>query len=261
MNSIVLSTIIFIILYLFIKMNINKYYFKQGRCRMNDIKNYKSTKFKIANKDNHYALTKINKNKTNNVMIVAHGNAGSFLDREYLFDNLENYDGDIYVIEYPGFSGIDGKTCIKNCISEIFYWIKTLSNQYHKIDLYGESIGGGLIIETFVYYKLNNFTKNGIININNIYLQSTFTSMSDVLYSLDYKLYLLYKFLLIDDLNTLKNIKNIYECNKIFIIHSKEDQLINFNHAMINYKEFKKYNKNVKFIYATGDHQHTKFNL
>ena len=245
-------------------MNIDKYYFKQCRNRMNDIKNYESTKFKIVNKDNHYALAKINKNKVNNVnnvMIVAHGNAGSFLDREYLFDNLENYDGDIYVIEYQGFSGIAGKTCIKNCTKEIFYWIHTLSDKYDKIDLYGESIGGGLIIETFVHYKLNDLSKHDIININNIYLQSTFTSMSDVLYDLDYKLYLLYNFLLMDDLNTFKNIKKINECNKIIIIHSKEDQLINFNQAIQNYREFKKYNKNVKFIYATGDHQHTKFNL
>lgn len=260
MKLIILSTIITIVIFaiLYIKKNVDKYYFKQGRCRMNDIKNYESTTFKIVNKDNHYALTKINKNKANNVMIVAHGNAGSFLDREYLFDNLKNYDGDIYVIEYQGFSGIAGKTCIKNCTKEIFYWIHTLSDKYDKIDLYGESIGGGLIIETFVHYKLNKISK---YNINNIYLQSTFTSMSDVLYDLDYNLYLLYNFLLMDDLNTFKNIKNIVNCDKVIIIHSPTDQLIKFEQAIQNYNEFKKHNIDVKFIYATGDHQHTKFNL
>lgn len=255
-----IGLLIFVMFYLFIRTKISKYYFNKNEDRTHDIKNYRSNKYKIINENKYYALVKNNKKINDKVMIVAHGNAGSFLDREYLLNNLNNYDGDIYIIEYSGFSGIGGEISIKNCIEDIFYWICKVNKQYKYIDLYGESIGGGLIIETYNHYKLNKISKYGVFNINNIYLQSTFTSMSDVLYDLDYKLYLLYKFLLMDDLNTLKNIKNI-KCNNVIIIHSKTDQLINFTHALRNYNEFKKHNINVKLIHAVGDHQHAKFTL
>jgi hypothetical protein len=185
-------------------------------------------------------------------MIVAHGNAGSFLDRGYMLDKLEKYSGDIYLFEYPGFSGVEGKTNITNCISELLFWINHLRPQYKKMDLFGESIGGGLVVETC--------SKYGINFINKIYLQSTFTSMADVIQNLNSGLYMLYNVLFLDDLNTAKSLKDVY-CKKWVIIHSPDDLLIEYDQALKNYSILEKLNRRVKFIRGSGHHGNTLFEL
>lgn len=201
--------------------------------------------------DNHYALYKkgINHNK---VMIVAHGNSGSFLDRGYILDKLEKYSGDIYIFEYPGFSGVSGKTNIANCVNELMFWIIHLKPQYKKVDLFGESIGGGIVVETCY--------KHSIDFINKIYLQSTFTSMRDVIRDLHSGLYILYNILFLDDLNTYKSLEKI-SCNKWIVIHSPDDTLINYQQAKKNFFLLKKLKKQVKFIKGKGSHGNTYFEL
>lgn len=139
---------------------------------------------------------------------------------------------------------------MSNCVNELFFWINYLKKQYKKIDLYGESIGGGIVIETCKKYSINT--------INKIYLQSTFTSMKDVIKDMNNILYYFYRILLLDDLNTNKSLENI-KCNKFVIIHSKEDDLINYNQALQNYEKLQKLNKIVKLISAYGDHNNTTF--
>ena len=77
---------------------------------------------------------------------------------------------------------------------------------------------------------------------------------------MNYKLYLLYKILCLDDLNTNKNLKNVL-CDKFVIIHSPEDKLIKYSQALKNYKTLNKLNKKVKFITDSGIHRDTKFLL
>lgn len=252
-----LLIIIFVIIYLLVRMNIDRMYFEPfndfGFFNSNYFENFNNIneKYKFINKNGHYALFKNGKNKKR-VMIIAHGNAGSFLDRKLLIDNLDNYSGDIYAIEYPGFSGLPGTSNIYNCVEEIMFWINLLKPKYKKIDLFGESIGGGLIIETCIKYSLNC--------INKIYLQSTFSSLKNVIKDLNYNLYILYNILLLDDLNTYENLKKI-NCNKFVIIHSLNDRLINYEQSLSNYELLKKLNKKVKFIEGEGGHSDTQFKL
>lgn len=239
------------ILYIYAYLTIDCLYFEPAKARNIEGFNLTNPKYKCKKKEHHYALFRKGTNK-NKVMIVAHGNAGSFLDRGYLIDKLEKYTGDIYMFEYPGFSGVSGKANIKNCVNELLFWINYLKPKYKKIDLFGESIGGGLVIETCKKYSIDF--------INKIYLQSTFTSMNDVIKGINSGLLVLYNFLLLDDLNTFDNLKYI-KCNKFVVIHSPEDKLINYDQALKNYTLLKTMDKKVKFIEGRGTHGNTLFEL
>ena len=243
--------IIVSVVYIYAHNVIDNLYFEPAPVRNIEDFNNTQPKYQCIKKQNHYALFKKG-SKSHKVLIVAHGNAGSFLDKEYIIDKLSKYTGDIYLFEYPGFSGVEGKTNIKNCVNELLFWINLLKPKYQKIDLFGESIGGGLIVETCHIHSLKC--------INKIYLQSTFTSMSDVIKDLNSGLYMLYRFLLLDDLNTAKNLKNI-TCDKFVIIHSPDDKLISYEQALKNYEILNKLDKKVKFIKGSGYHGNTIFEL
>jgi hypothetical protein len=243
--------LVFSVIYMYVRSNINYFYFEPGKKR--DIEEYNKLNYKYpcVKINNHYALYKKGLN-ANKVMIISHGNAGSFLDMGYMIDKLEKYSGDIYLFEYPGFSGINGTPSITNCVNELLFWIFYLKSQYAKIDLFGTSIGGGIIAETC--------SRNSLNFINKIYLQSTFTSMRDVIRDLHPRLYILYNILLLDDLNTSKSLKNI-SCNKYVIIHSPDDQVIKYEQAEKNFLFLQKLKKQVKFIKGTGEHGNTLFEL
>lgn len=242
---------IFSIIYVYAYSSIDRLYFEPANARNIDEFNLTEPKYKCKKKGHHYALFRKGI-KNHKVLIISHGNSGSFLDRGYVIDKLEKYTGDIYLFEYPGFSGIPGKTNIKNCVNELLFWIKYLKPKYQKIDLFGESIGGGIVIETCYKYEIDY--------INKIYLQSTFTSMENVIKNLNYGLYLLYKFMLLDDLNNAKNLRNI-QCDKYVIIHSPDDKLIKYNQALENCEILKRLDKKVKFIEGSGIHGNTLFEL
>jgi esterase/lipase len=237
--------------YFLTRKHIDKLYFSPDT-RYN-VENFTGkTNFIHLKLDGHHALFK--RGTKNTCMLVAHGNAGSFFDREYLFDKLKDYSGDIYIFEYSGFSGVVGEANISGIVDEFMFWYNYLSNtiKYKSIDLYGESIGGGIIVEACV--------KHSIMNINKIFLQSSFSSLKDIIYKMNYSMYLLYNFLLLDDLNTSARLEKI-NCNKIIIIHSPQDDLIDYSQARKNYHILKKLKKNVIFIKGTGSHNNTQFDL
>ena len=221
-----------------------------------------STKYKIINiTNNHYALIN-NKSrilKTNkNCLLISHGNAGNITNRDYLLEKLDNYDGDIYCYEYPGFGLCKGSISISNCVDTHIFWLDNLSKKYPKIDLWGESIGGGIVIETLC--KLNNTSHQNIINkINKIYLQSTFSSIYNVVKSINPLLSKFYYLLLFDDLETSKNLAHCdytskFKNNEIIILHSKSDEIIPFREAEINYNKCMENKLNVNLIEIKGTH-------
>ena len=130
--------LVFSVLYAYARLTIDYLYFEPAIKRDIDGFNNLNSEYPCVKINGHCALYRKGKN-SNKVMIIAHGNAGSFLDRGYMFKKLEKYSGDIYLFEYPGFSGIKGNTNIANCISELLFWINHVKPQYKKIDLFGES--------------------------------------------------------------------------------------------------------------------------
>lgn len=220
---------------------------------------------------NHYAIInyviinyQIINNPTNNLklnkscLLISHGNAGNISNRDYLLEILNSYDGDIYCYEYPGFGKCEGSVSIASCITEHIYWLERLSQKYPKIDLWGESIGGGIIVETLC--KLDEKKNESIIKkINRIYLQSTFSSIYNVIKTLNPNLAMGYYILGFDDLEVAKSLshseyKSKFKNNEIIIMHSITDEIIPFSEAEILYNTCAQNKLNVKIIEIKGDH-------
>lgn len=208
------------------------------------------TKYYIKNIENHYVLTNTEKISKKRCMIISHGNAGNIMNRDYIIDEIlkQHYDGDIYIYEYCGFYKCEGVANIKNCIDEHIFWLNYLSKKYENIDLWGESIGGAILLETLSKINNSNF-------IENIYLDRTFSKLSNVITNINPNLGMIYNVLLFDDFESInlfgnKNIKN----KKIKILHSKNDEIIPYREALNNYNECIKLNVDVKFIELQGSH-------
>lgn len=208
------------------------------------------TKYHIKNIGNHYILANTEKNSKKRCMLISHGNAGNIMNRDYIIDELmkQKYDGDVYIYEYCGFYKCEGIPNIKNCIDEHIFWIKQLSQKYEKIDLWGESIGGAVLLETLIKLDNSNF-------IENIYLDRTFSKLSNVITNINPNLGLIYNVLLFDDFESIKLFENKKIKNKkITILHSKSDEIVPFREAINNYNECIKLNIEVKFIELQGSH-------
>lgn len=221
------------------------------------------TKNKIINISNKYfALTNNNtyKLKTDRpCLLISHGNAGNITNRDYLLEKISSYNEcDIYCYEYPGFGQCPGSISISNCVDTHIFWLDYLSKKYPKVDLWGESIGGAIVVETLC--RLNQKSHSNIINrIGKIYLQSTFSSIYNVIKSINPTLSNFYFLLMFDDLETAKNLSHEdyiskFKDNEIIILHSKNDEIIPFKEAEINYKQCIKKNLNVKLIEIKGTH-------
>jgi len=195
-----------------------------------------------------------NNNISKNALLIAHGNGGNIYNREGLIKTIsEMYDGDIYCFEYPGYGACEGIVSMKGCIDECSWWIQHLSSRYRYIDLYGESIGGGIIMQT--YKNLNNTLQN---MIGTIYLQSTFCSIYHTIKDINYYLAKIYRLLLWkDDLNTLNILKDpICRNKRIVFIHSPDDEIISYDQACENYQECCSDNK--LFFETNGTHNYTE---
>jgi len=228
---------------LLIRYNRDLFYF---HIRYNDIKLDSYPEIKI---DNHYAI--YYKNNKDNCLIISHGNAANIYYNKYIIDKLKYiYDGDIYCYEYPGFGKCKGKLTINGCVNEHLFWIDYLSKKYKNIDLWGYSIGGGILSKTIP--KLSN---NLSYKIRRIYFHNTFSNIKNVIEYNNTIGFFLYKILFINDLDTNNNFRdNFYKNKDIYILHALNDKLIPYNEAVINYNKCKQLNYNVKLIELDGDH-------
>ena len=221
------------------------------------IKQQYNTKYRILQKQNHFAITNVYSNKLKSkCLLISHGNSGNITLKDNLFDQLINYNGDIYCYEYCGFGNCDGVANINTCINEHKFWLNELNNYYDEIELWSESIDGGIIIET-----LCSIDDNIILNkIKKIYLHSTFNKLSTIINQTNMGLGMIYKLFLFDDLNTHNNLKYMQPKNaKIIILHSKNDEIIPYEEAKKNYNRCKELKLDVKLIEITGTHNNPIF--
>ena len=220
----------------------------------------------IVPSNNHYAITNniLNKLKLDRpCLLISHGNAGNISNRDYLLDILNKYDGDIYCYEYPGFGKCKGYVSIFSCIQEHIYWLECLSQKYPKIDVWGESIGGGIVVETLCRLD-DSKHKNIIEKIGRIYLQSTFSSIYNVIKTLNPNLALCYYVLLFDDLEVTRSLKHNdfiskFNNNDIILLHSRTDEIIPFSEAEINYNTCLQNKLKSKLIEIKGAHNNISF--
>ena len=246
--------IVFILVYLLLRFYIDSIYFKLFYL----VAHRKKCKYELEKYTEDYLFTPqvliknifINKgtNKDNkNVLIFIHGILITELSiRNKITSIRKVYDGDIIytMIDSIGCDGTkitnisDSIKIVYDCIN----YVKNL-NKYNHINAYGHSMGGYLLIKTMIDYNINY--------INNVYLQSTFSSLRECEFPFLTELLI---FLLKDDELNLNRLLYDIKCNKLIILHSKDDNLIDFNHAIRNSKVKNPNINKIKLIEITGKH-------
>jgi esterase/lipase len=207
------------------------------------------TNIYINNNDDVYHgwfIESENKNTVTNGMCILfiHGNAGNISYRLNYIQKFHELGFSIMVFDYPGFGLSTGIPNEESCIecSHLFY--KYIIENYNilksNIIIYGESIGGSIAA------SLSN-----ICSPKYLILQSTFTDIKLIVKKIIHiDLFLIN----IIGFETLEKIKYRYKLNKLnkkmktYIIHSSDDEIINFHHG----EELSKYAD--KYYLCSGSH-------
>lgn len=248
---ILIITMILVIVYMFVYSKVDTFYLEPIKINKYSF-DIETNKNKIININNEHVAIYIKRN-TNRILLISCGNYGNldfYFNRIQMFEKL--YDYDILCYEYPGFGIINKEHNVDNCVKETYFWIQYIINLgYKTIDFMGYSLGGGIMIECLTRYNISF--------ANNIYLVATFTSLSDLLYQTNYGNFLIQGiFLKKDNLNTFCNLRQIHS-NNLYIIHSRDDEIIPFNLAIKNYSSDYKNIKNKIFIEIKGNHKELLF--
>lgn len=170
-------------------------------------------------------------NNSNKLFIFAHGNAGNILNRieSPSIQFLLNY-GSVILFDYRGYgcsSGDPSEDGLKDDILAIWnYSINVLKYNPDDIILYGESLGCSCVAWLGSY----------LLNIGKpmplcIIMQSGFYSLEQIVSDLFHPLLTYLVFLDFDNNEYIKNIKIKKPNYPLIILHSKDDEMINFDHS------------------------------
>jgi fermentation-respiration switch protein FrsA (DUF1100 family) len=113
-------------------------------------------------------------NPSRGVLLFAHGNAGNVSDRIEKIESLhDDVKLDVLILDYRGYGKSEGTPSEKGLIDDTESALTWLSKRTGKpteeIFLYGESIGGGVMVDLA-----------SRIPVKGLILESTFTSLPDV---------------------------------------------------------------------------------
>ena len=157
-----------------------------------------------------------NEKKTNTTLVMFHGNAGPIENRFYKINKLAQFEQNLLLISWRGYSGNEGDPSeigLYDDANSAIAWIEDKGIKKEDIILYGESLGTGVVTELA---SKNSFKA--------IILEAPFTSMIDAA-SFHYP-YLPVSLMLKDKFQSDKKINNIK--SPIFVMHSIKDDIVPF---------------------------------
>ncbi len=179
-------------------------------------------------------------NQLEKTVLFMHGNAGNISHRLETIRIYHQLGLNFFIFDYRGYGQSTGNTSEAGTYLDAAaawdYLIGEQNMDAEQIIIAGRSLGGGIASEL-----ANNVTPAMLI------LESTFTSMPDA--SKKHYPFMPISIILKHRYETLKKLKNI-SC-PIVIVHSRNDEVIPFSHAEIN---FERANQPKKFIELRGGH-------
>ncbi len=133
--------------------------------------------------------------------------------------------------------------------------------KYEEIDVYGESIGGGIIMETLATMQDIAEYRPICDKIRNIYLQSTFSSISRLLNKSWSRIIAgIYDFINWNDLDTYNNLHRIASGfynrrrQKVVLIHSPTDEIVPYSESLDNFQRCEDLGMHVLHYKIRGGH-------
>jgi len=179
-------------------------------------------------------------NQLEKTVLFMHGNAGNISHRLETIRIYHQLGLNFFIFDYRGYGQSTGNTSEAGTYLDAAaawdYLIGEQNLDAEQIIIAGRSLGGGIASEL-----ANNVTPAMLI------LESTFTSMPDA--SKKHYPFMPISIILKHRYETLNKLKNI-SC-PIVIVHSRNDEVIPFSHAEIN---FERANQPKKFIELRGGH-------
>jgi len=156
------------------------------------------------------------------LVIFSHGNAGNISHRQDLYRTWRALGFNLLAYDYRGYGSSEGRPTEDGTYQDLqaaIAWAKGQGFDESRILLLGKSLGGGVSSQVAVHQKVA-----GLI------LHSTFTSLPDLAKELFP--WLPVKSLAKMQFNTRSHLEHVTA--PVMIIHSREDQLIGFQHAAAN---------------------------
>lgn len=155
----------------------------------------------------------------NKIIVYFHGNAGNIGSRINIMEQWKNQGYSIFIFDYSGYGLSKGNPSVKTFYSnaeKVMDFILSFQ-KIENVVLYGESIGCSVV--SYISSKYD---------VNKIILQSGFISMKEI--GKDFlPSFLQWILYLINDFDTYKFL--ISYKGKCLILHSKEDEIVNFRHG------------------------------
>ncbi|MGM0597987.1 MAG: alpha/beta hydrolase [Myxococcota bacterium] len=180
------------------------------------------------------------------VILLSHGNAGNISNRLPLLRLLNTLGINIFIYDYRGYGrneGSPGEAGLYLDIEAAFSYLQETKNFKPKqIILMGRSLGGGVTGHLAARERVK-----GVI------LESTFTSVPNL--AADLYWFLPVRQLCKNNFATINKVARIK--SPLLIIHSREDELIPFEHGQ---KLFEKATEPKSFLAITGSHNQGSLN-
>jgi len=190
--------------------------------KINDFEVNNLNKFTIKSKDSHFIDGYILENNSDYYILFCHGNNGNIFTRLDYANELLVF-GNVIMFDYRIFKITNENEMYLDIITVWDYLIKTKKINPYRIILYGESTGCCLIT-----YFVNFLIKEKKQLPKCIILRSAFTSLHDLIYDNS----VLLSLFISNKVNTYENLKKISKKIKTLIIHSKNDEIIPYHHAL-----------------------------
>ncbi|MDA3864636.1 MAG: alpha/beta hydrolase [Deltaproteobacteria bacterium] len=181
-----------------------------------------------------------------NVILLSHGNAGNISNRLPLLRLLNTLGTSIFIYDYRGYGRSEGSPGEKGLYLDVeaafSYLQKTKNFKQEQIILMGRSLGGGVTSHLAARKP-----------VKAVILESTFTSVPNLAAELYW--FLPVKVLCKNNFATINKVARIK--SPLLIIHSRDDELIPFEHGK---KLFEKATKPKSFLEISGSHNQGSLN-
>ena len=177
------------------------------------------------------------------IILLAHGNAGNISNRIHIINECMSRGISICIFDYRGYGKSTGRTTTNTLFYDMEdtykYLVNTLNYNKSQIIIAGESIG------SYPAAKLaNKYQTNKLIILYGMH------SLSLTVKHLYPLVYPFIKVFISKDLRVFKELER-YNGNTL-ILHSKEDNIVDYNNALENSKI--KTNGHIKLVTITGGH-------